>query len=167
MSKRELIHFNMPFSMPVRQGDVRNIMANMQDELNHVFDHFYNGAMVRTTDWDKKLPASPAVDISDNGKSFKVKVELSGIDPENVDLEITDGVLTIKGEKKEEKKEESENYLRQEISYGSFYRTVTLPETADSGKAEAKFKSGVLTIEVPKKAGSTHASKKLQIKKAA
>ena len=167
MTIRELIHMDHPFNFPVRQGDVRNVMANMQDEMNKIFDHFFNGALVRTVDWNKKLPSAPAMDVSDTGKAFKVKIELAGIDPENVELEIADGILTLKGEKKDEQTEEGENYLRNEISYGSFYRTVALPETADSAKAEAKFKGGFLTVEVPKKAGAAHASKKLQIKKAA
>ena len=157
MTIRELIHMDHPFNFPVRQGDVRNVMANMQDEMNKIFDHFFNGALVRTVDWNKKLPSAPAMDVSDTGKAFKVKIE----------LEIADGILTLKGEKKDEQTEEGENYLRNEISYGSFYRTVALPETADSAKAEAKFKGGFLTVEVPKKAGAAHASKKLQIKKAA
>ncbi len=167
MSKRELIHFERPLNLPVRQATVRAVFDNLQDEMNRMFNHFYNGALVHMTDWDKKLPPAPAVDVKDTGKSFNVKIELAGIDPENVDLEITEGVLTVKGEKKEEKKEERENYLRQEISYGSFYRTIALPETADSEKAEAKFKGGVLNIEVPKKAGAAKSAKKLQIKKAA
>lgn len=167
MSKRDLIHFDRTFNLPIRQANMRAVFDNLQDEMNRMFNHFYNGALVHMTDWDKKLPPAPAVDVKDTGKSFNIKVELAGMDPENVDIEIAEGVLTITGEKKEEKKEESENYLRREISYGSFYRTIALPETADGEKAEAKFKSGVLTVEVPKKAGAIKATKKLQIKKAA
>lgn len=167
MTMRDLINFDRPFNLPVRQADMRATFDNLQNEMNRIFDHLYSGALVRMTDWDKKLQSAPAVDVKDTGKSFKVKIELAGMDPENVDLEISEGVLTIKGEKKEEKKDEGENYLRQEISYGSFYRTVALPPTADSEKADAKYKGGVLTVEVPKKADASKASKKLQIKKAA
>ena len=96
-----------------------------------------------------------------------MKAELAGMQPEDVEVNVTDGFLTIKGEKKEEKEEKDENYLRRETSYGSFQRTIALPETANTEKAEATFRNGVLSIEVPKKAEAVQKPKKLQIKKAA
>ena len=109
----------------------------------------------------------PAIDIAENDKSFKVKAEILGMTPENVDITIDEGYLTIQGEKKEETRtgEEKDNYLRREISYGAFSRTVVLPESADTDKAEASFKDGLLIVEVPKKAGALGKSRKLQINK--
>ncbi|MGZ9096823.1 MAG: Hsp20/alpha crystallin family protein [Micavibrio sp.] len=167
MSIRELIPGNRPTNISIREGGFGSSLAALQEEMNRLFEHFYTGTQVRLTDWDKLTAAAPAVNISENGKAFKVRVELAGMSPDDVDLEITDGYLTLKGEKKEEKEEEDENFLRQEISYGSFYRTVALPEAADSKKAEASFKNGVLNITVPKKAEAVQNPKKLQIKKAA
>lgn len=167
MTIRELIHWNRPTNISIREGSFGSSLANLQEEMNRLFEHFYTGTQVRKTDWDKLPATAPALNISENGKSFKVKVELAGMSPDDVELEITDGYLTLKGEKEEEKNEEDENYLRQEISCGSFYRTVALPEAADCKKAEASFKNGVLTITVPKKAEAIQNPKKLQIKKAA
>ncbi|QQG35759.1 MAG: Hsp20/alpha crystallin family protein [Micavibrio aeruginosavorus] len=166
MTIRELTHWDRP-NVSNRQGIFGQSPVSLQEEINRLFDHFYSGTQVRLTDWDKLPAASPAVNISENGKAFKVNVELAGMNPEDVDIEVTNGYLTLKGKKEEETKEEDENYLRREISYGSFYRAIALPEIADSRKAEASFKNGVLSVTVPKKVEAIEKPKKLQIKKAA
>lgn len=112
--------------------------------------------------------AFPAIDIVENDKDFKIKAEVLGMAPENIDIMIDPGYLTIRGEKKEETKAgggAKDNYLRREISYGSFSRTVALPETADVDKAEASFKDGLLIVAVPKKADALNKSRKLEINK--
>ena len=167
MTIRELIHWDRPSNVSIRQKNLGPSLVTLQEEMNRLFEHLYSGVQLHLTDWDKKAPAMPAVNISESRGAFKVKVELAGMSPDDVDVEITDGYLTLKGEREEETKEEDENYLRQEMSYGSFYRTIALPETADCKKAEASFKNGVLTIAVPKKAEAIEKPKKLQIKKAA
>ncbi len=171
MSKiRELIHWNNPSSIFVRKGEsMAHSLVALQEEMNQLFDHFYTGAQVHLTDWSKKLATAPAVNVVEDGTSFKVEAELAGMDPKNVEVEITGGYLTLKGERQEEKEEKKEggSYLRQEISYGSFLRTVVLPETADSDKAKATFKNGILTITVPKKADAQQKPRKIEIKAAA
>ena len=167
MKIRELMPRDRFFNIPVRQADLSNSLTVLQDEVNRLFDRFYNGAMVHMTDWDKKTPAAPAVEIIENGKSYSVRFELAGMTPEDVELEIAGGTLVIQGEKKEEKKEEKDHILHQEIAYGSFYRSIPLPETVDAAKAEATFRNGVLSVEIPKKAEAVATSKKLPIKKAA
>ena len=134
-----------------------------------MFNHFLTGMNLRLTDWDEKLPVAPSVNIVENGDSFKIEAELAGMNPKDVELEITGGYLALKGERKEEKKEEKEdgNYLRQEISYGSFVRTVALPETADGENAKASFKNGILTVTVPKKPEAVQKPKKIEIRTAA
>ena len=129
----------------------------------HLPDRF-GGA--RLPGWAKD-PDFPAVDVVENEKNFKVKAELAGMKPEDVEISVTDGFLTIKGEKQEETEEKDENYLRRETSYGSFQRVVALPETADCDGADASFKNGVLNIEVPKKPEAIQKPRKLRIKKAA
>jgi HSP20 family protein len=141
-------------------------LMGLQEDINRLFEHLYNGTMVHTADW-AKLDAMPAIDVTENGKSFKVTVELAGMAPEDVEVEVVGDSLNISGERKEEKKEEGDNYLRQEISYGSFSRAVPLPATANGEKAEATFKNGVLSVKVPKKADAVHKPKKINVKKAA
>ena len=169
MSKiRDLIQ--SPASLIVQKGsDVSRSLSTLQTEMNRLFDHFYSGTQVYLTDWDKKLADLPAVNVVEDGVSFKVEAELAGMDPKNVDVEVANGRLTLKGERKEEvtEKNEGSNYLRQEISYGSFTRTIALPETADGDKAKASFKNGVLTVTVPKKPEAQQKPKKIEIKTAA
>ena len=166
MTLRELIHWNRPFNIPVgqRSGLERSLLS-LQDDMNHLVQSFFGERGIGR--WTGGFETFPAVDIIENDKDFKVKAELAGMQPEDVEVNVTDGFLTIKGEKKEEKEEKDENYLRRETSYGSFQRTIALPETANTEKAEATFRNGVLSIEVPKKAEAVQKPKKLQIKKAA
>ena len=172
MTIRELIHWNRPFGISIRRkGEPWNSFAALQDEMNGLFERLYSGANARLTDWNGGHASAPAVDIIENEKSFTVKAELAGIDPKDVNVEVTDGFLTLRGQRSEEKEEKKEDknfsYLRQEISEGYFQRTLALPETADCDKAEASFKNGILTITVPKKPEAVQKPKKLEIKKAA
>src|ERR1035437_10389729 len=104
MTIRELIHWDRPSNVSVREGNLGESMASLQEEMNRLFSHFYNGSLARLTDWDVKTAATPAVNVTENGKSFSVKVELAGMKPEDVEVEMTEGYLTIKGEKEEESK---------------------------------------------------------------
>jgi HSP20 family protein len=167
---RELMPWNNPASVLVRKSEnMGSSLMALQEEMNRLFDHFFTGTQLRLTDWDQKLATAPAINVVEDGASFKVEAELAGIDPKHVEVEITGNYLTLKGERKEEKEEKKEggNYLRQEISYGSFLRTVALPETVDSNKTTASFKNGILTITVPKKAEAQQKPKKVEIKAAA
>ena len=166
MTLSELVHWNRPRNIPVRQRHAFGRSLNhFQEEMNHLFQDFFgNSALSR---FEENFEQMPAIDVVENDKDFKIKAELAGMDPENVDVSVTDGYLTIKGERKEEKEEKDDNYLRQEMSYGSFRRSISLPETANFDKADASFKNGILTIQIPKKSGAVQKPKKLQIKKAA
>lgn len=170
MSKiRELMNWNFPSSVSVSKGDLSQSLARLQDEMNRLFDHFYTGAQLHMTNWNEKLPSAPSVNVIETGDSFKVEAELAGMDPKNVEVEIAGGLLTLKGERKEEKEEKKDNgsYLRQEISYGYFLRSVALPETADGDKAKAAFKNGILTITVPKRPEAQQKPKKIEVRIAA
>lgn len=93
----------------------------------------------------------PSLDIKETKKEYQISVEVPGVEENDIKLELADGALTIKGEKKHEKKHEDENYYCVERSYGSFSRTLTLPSDVNEEEIEAKFKSGVLTITVPRR----------------
>jgi HSP20 family protein len=90
------------------------------------------------------------VDVRDNGNEITVKAVLPGIKPEDVEITVTEGVLTIRGESREETKDEKENYYRREIRYGSFARSVPLPTRVKEEHAEAEVKDGMLTVHLPK-----------------
>ena len=92
----------------------------------------------------------PAVDIKEEEDRFVIYADLPGVDPKDIEITMEQGVLTLKGERSEETKEEHEGYKRVERVSGSFYRRFSLPDTADAERIEAKGKNGVLEITLPK-----------------
>ncbi len=129
--------------------DLSTDLFSMQDEINRVFDRFFNRGVVddndlRVGNW------YPSVDITEKDDSYIMKAELPGISKEDVKITLKENHLTIHGEKKKEKEEKDKNYFRSERVYGSFQRTFTLPSSVRVEKIEANFKDGVLTIEIPK-----------------
>ena len=109
--------------------------------------------------------AVPAVDIAEKDKEYEITAELPGMDESNIDVKFADGLLTIKGEKKEEKEEKNKDYYLSERRYGSFQRSFPVPESVDANKIEAKFVNGVLTVKLPKSPEAQKNEKKIAIKK--
>lgn len=130
-----------------------------RNSLLDVFDDVFRDAWLGTA---ARTALSPLADVrSDEGK-FTVEMELPGVDPENVEISLDNGVLTIRGEKKHEKKEEGK-YERVERYYGSFARTYRLPEDVDGENIEAKASNGVLTVVIPRKEKVLPEPKKIKI----
>lgn len=171
MQIRERLHLGRPSFIPVRHGEGMNMsLAGLQEEMNRVFDHFFNRVQVGLTDWNGKYASTPAIDMIENAESFTLKADLAGVDPDDVEVEIQDGFLTIKGggnTGKEEKDKEEGTYLFRERASGYFKRTVSLPETADCSKAEAAFRNGILFVDIAKKAEALQKPRKLPIRTAA
>jgi HSP20 family protein len=93
---------------------------------------------------------TPSVDISEDDGKIVVKADLPGVDEKDMSVKVEDNILTLTGERKFEKKTDEENFHRVERVYGSFTRSFTLPETAETDKVVAKYDKGVLKIEIPK-----------------
>jgi HSP20 family protein len=93
---------------------------------------------------------APAVDLYEEKDDIVIKAELPGIDKNNIEVNLTDHMLTIKGEKKKEEEVKEENYYRSERSYGSFVRTLELPKDVHADKVKASFKDGILEVRLPK-----------------
>jgi HSP20 family protein len=93
---------------------------------------------------------APAVDVFEEKDDIVVKAEIPGMDKDNIQVNLTDHTLTIKGEKKKEEEVKEENYFRSERSYGTFLRTVELPRDVHADKVKATFKNGVLEVRMPK-----------------
>jgi HSP20 family protein len=91
---------------------------------------------------------------------------LPGLDEKNIEVKFADGVLTIKGEKQEEKEEKKKDYYLHERSFGSFHRALQVPAEVDTDKIEATFKKGVLTVTLPKPAEAQKAEKKITVRAA-
>lgn len=126
--------------------DPRDTMREFRGEL----DRFFNTntaayAEDTATDW------VPSVDIKEGKVAYEVVADVPGVDPKDIDISLEDSVLTVKGERKAEHKDEGEGYSRTERVYGSFYRRFTLPDTADAENISAKTEHGVLKLYIPKK----------------
>jgi HSP20 family protein len=115
---------------------------------------------------EAKWEATPAVDITESEKAYELTAELPGMDETNIEVNVSDGNLTIKGEKQEEKEEKKKDYYMRERNFGSFERRFELPEGVDADKIEATFKKGVLTLTLPKKLEAQKPAKKIEVKAA-
>jgi HSP20 family protein len=106
---------------------------------------------------------SPKIDIFEEGENFVVKAEIPGMKKEEIEVNLTDDMVTISGEKKKEEKVEKKDYYRLERSYGSFSRSFRLPKEIQTDKAKATFKDGVLELKVPKTEEAIKKEKKIPI----
>lgn len=120
----------------------------LRSEMDRLFDEFFGITPARPegagTMW------APAVDVCEDADNFYVSAELPGMKKEDIDLEVENNVLTIKGERKFEKKEEGESFHFVERSYGSFYRSFTLPKNVSGDDIKAEYKDGMLKVTLPK-----------------
>lgn len=170
MSKlREMIHINKPAFLPsFTQGDVDQFFSSLQDQFLRNFCHINSGMDAYLTDWDGKKAKLPALNILEKEAVFTLEVELPGMDPQDVSVDVSGSLITVKAKKDDRKEQEEPGiYLRRELTSAYVQRTVSLPETAFCDKAEAVFQNGLLTITVPKKETAIQKPKKLAIRTAA
>jgi HSP20 family protein len=126
-----------------------NELAALRERMNRVFDD----SLFRSDHREDPLAMgtwSPAVDMFEKDDKVVIKAELPGLDKKDVSLDLQNGVLTLKGERKHENEVEEENFYRREMSYGKFVRSFSLPVDVDADKIKAEFQNGLLTVEVPK-----------------
>ena len=121
-------------------------MEETLDRLNRLFGTRPNGNKENlvVTDW------TPTVDIQETDAEYLVKAELPEVQKEDVKVTVENGVLTLQGERKQEKEEKGKKFHRIERAYGTFIRTFTIPIDADEGKVAADFKDGMLRVHLPK-----------------
>ena len=110
--------------------------------------------------------AAPAIDVSEDEKSYKITAELPGMEQKDIEIELSGDLLTLKGEKRVEREEKAKNRYISERAYGSFQRSFALPEGVDRDKIAADLSKGVLTIALPKTAAAQKQQKKIAIKAA-
>jgi HSP20 family protein len=142
---------------------------SFRSEMDRLFDRFANGFGLPSVEpfWPQDMAlAAPAVDISEDDKAYTVTAELPGIQEKDIDVSVSNGVLTLKGEKRQEKEEKDKNHYLSERSYGSFQRSFTLPDNIDQDKISAAFAKGVLTVSLPKTAEAQKTQKKIEVKAA-
>jgi HSP20 family protein len=123
-----------------------SVFDQLQRELNmpmNKFDTDENGN-IATANW------APAVDIKEDEQAFTLLADIPGVNPDEIEVTMDKGVLTVKGERQSENKTDEENYKRVERQYGMFYRRFTLPDSANADEIEANSEHGVLKITIPK-----------------
>jgi HSP20 family protein len=126
--------------MALMRYEPNNLLAQFNDEINRLFDARYNPV----SEW------SPAVDVKETSNEYVLNVDVPGVKPENIDITLENGVLSLKGERQWENQEEQNNYKRVERARGTFFRSFSLPESADAEQVKAKSNDGVLEIVIPK-----------------
>jgi HSP20 family protein len=135
--------------------------------MDRLFDSFLGGVPSLTSSrqgFSGAQVMTPTLDVKENEKEIVVKADMPGMDEKDINLTVHNGVLSLRGEKKSEHTDERENYHVMERSYGSFHRSIRLPDTVDEDKAQARFDKGVLTITLPKRPETVSAQKKIEIK---
>lgn len=131
----------------VRWEPIRDLVS-----LREAMDRLFEESFVRPqTDWLAPTEAGAlAVDVYETEDAVVVKSAIPGVKPEDIDISLTGDTLTIKGETKFEEQVNEENYVRREMSYGSFSRSLSVPASVVTDEAEAEFENGVLTLTLPK-----------------
>lgn len=135
--------------MTITRLDPFRRVSRLQDRMNRVFED----VLGRSIDENELFGGSwtPAVDIVETANELILHAELPGMKSEDVDIRIENNLLTLKGERRFESREDQENYHRRERSYGTFARTFTLPSTVEQDKVSAEYKDGVLKVTLPKR----------------
>jgi HSP20 family protein len=148
----------------LRKYEPVNLLSRLQNELNDFFrpgddkfpSIFQDGNNWLGSEW------VPRIDIKENEHQYVVTADVPGVDPKDIQVTMANGMLSIKGERKEEKEDDKRGYRRRECFMGSFERSFLMPDTADSNNIVAKGKNGVLTIEIGKKATAKPQTIKIQ-----
>lgn len=152
-------------SIPIKhlQNPFLRMQSTLDRMLNDFYDNFESPSFPAQAFED--LALNPAIDIIEDEKNFKIEAEMPGMGEEDIQINIANGMLNIKGEKEISKHDKDKNYAIREISYGSYERNIRLPDYVDIDKAKASFKKGMLWIDIPKKAGSSNQPRELKIEK--
>jgi len=130
--------------------------------MNRMFDDFSRGFDLSPFDGGWSWGFSPPVDVREDEKEVTVKAELPGMEEKDIEVNLADNGLTLKGEKKAEKEEKGKDNWYRETRYGAFQRFIPLPEGLDREKVDARFKNGVLTVTLPRLEAAK--SKKIAVK---
>jgi len=132
----------------------------MRSEMDRLWDSFFEKGTLRGEEGGEWLPS---LDVAETRNEIVVKAEVPGLEPKDIDISLSDDLLTIKGEKKQEREEKEENYHLVERSYGSFARSIRLPNEVQSDKINASYKNGVLKVVLQKSEGAKKKEVKIKV----
>lgn len=158
---------------PATTSRIWQPLDTLRREVDRLFDDFSSDfwqrpfrAVSDIEPFTRKFALSPAVDVAENDNAYEITAELPGMDEKNIEVNVLNGGLTIKGEKHDEKEEKTKDRHVSERRYGSFERYFRLPQGVDAGKIEASFRKGLLTVTLPKKPEVQQPAQKIEIKAA-
>jgi len=141
--------FNLPKVQQDRNFPNQRRRGNIDNLFNSLLDDFFYPSLAGNSQQDNFL--SPKMDIAETESEYKVEVELPGINQEDIEVKMDNNILTVKGKREEEKEEKERTYYTRERYYGSFQRSVSLPNNVSAEDIEARFNNGILHIQIPKK----------------
>jgi HSP20 family protein len=151
---------------------------SLRTEMDRLFDRFTSGfGMTPFGKLLETMPAyrlesafampTPAMDITESPEAYTLTAELPGMSEKEIEIAVAGEMLTVKGEKKQEREEKGKNFYLSERAYGAFERSFALPDSVDASKVAAGFAKGVLTVTMPKKPEAKAEPKKIEVKAAA
>lgn len=132
---------------PFRELEPFRDFERLRRNMDRFWDSFFERGVRRTEEEGEWLPS---LDVAETKDEIVVKAEVPGMEPKDIDISLSDGLLTIKGEKKQEREEKEEDYHLVERSYGTFTRSIRLPKEVRRDKISASYKNGVLKVTLPK-----------------
>ena len=144
-----------------------HLFDNLHDEVDRLFEEFASGSVwprLARQNWEGET--MPATDPSETDKFVEVSIDLPGIDEKDIDITLSDNVLTVKASRQSEAEDEAKDYHRIERTYGSFFRQIPMPCQVLEDDVQASFKKGVLTIALPKAPGAQNEQRKIEIRSA-
>jgi HSP20 family protein len=133
--------------MALVRWDPAREVDSLQSEVNRLFDTFFGGRPSSSAGARRWVPAMDLVETDDH---LVLRADLPGLDRDDVNIEVKDGVLTVSGERKAEQEERADGYYRVERAFGGFSRSLSLPDHVDASKIAAGFDKGVLEVRIPK-----------------
>lgn len=169
-----------PAKAETTQPEVLHPLETIRQDLEGMFDRYLRnwpsfGELLQWPEFEpfrsleiperlKHWGAAPRVDVSETDKSYELTAEIPGMEEQDVEVTLTENMLTINGEKREESEQKEANYHMRERRYGSFRRTFTVPSDVDANKISAQFAKGVLTLSLPKAKKPRGKRRKIAIK---
>jgi HSP20 family protein len=161
---------------PATTGGGEHPMMEFRRQMDRLFDDFSNYFRMPGFGSLGRMPVEPEIfgggaglvdvkfDVSESDKEIEVSAEVPGMEEKDIDVEVSAGILTIKGEKKHEEEKKEKNYYLSERRYGSFRRSFRLPDSVDEDNISATFEKGVLKVTLPKKPEAVSKAKKIEVR---
>lgn len=177
MAKKNVVEVKQEKATPLSVAGRYQPLVTLRNEIDQLFEDFgwpdFGFPLLRRAGSVEPVRqlrdiwmTAPAMDLVERDGEYEVQAELPGLTIKDVEVKLSEGMLTIRGEKSAERKEDEENYHLHERSYGEFQRCFRLPNGIDPDKVEARFENGVLNVRIPKSAEARKMERKIEVKSA-